>query len=154
MCRWVSIIPGMTMPPAASTSNVSSGTSSAGPTASIRSPTTRTSPSSMIRCASSIVRTVPRRKTTGRPGSGVEAFVLTGLLRVGSWNEDRLRAAGGLPLTLPGGGDVFERAPVDVDLDVAVGGVRGQAQIRVALDVERGVRDREAAHVERQRADE
>src|SRR4051812_22092205 len=154
MCRWVSIIPGMTMPSEASISKVPSGTSSPGPTASIRSPTTRTSPSSTIRCPSSIVSTVPRRKTIGRPGSGVEAFALTGLLPVGSWDEDHLRAAGGLALALPGGGDVVERAGVDVDRDVALGRVPGQAQVGVALEVQRRVGDREAADVERHGADQ
>src|SRR5579875_479547 len=48
MCRWVSIIPGMRIPPAASTSRVPSG---------------RTC------LASSMVTIVPRRKTSGRPGS-------------------------------------------------------------------------------------
>jgi hypothetical protein len=43
MCRCVSTIPGMTMPFAASISTVPSGTSSRGPIAAIRSPTTSTS---------------------------------------------------------------------------------------------------------------
>src|ERR671921_640457 len=65
MCRWVSIIPGITMPPRASISYVPGGTSSAGPTAAIRSPVTRTSASVRTVWASSIVRTVPPRRTTG-----------------------------------------------------------------------------------------
>src|SRR3712207_1025609 len=70
MCRWVSIIPGMTMPPRASISWVPSGTSSAVPTAAIRSPTTRTSAPGRTVHASSMVSTVPPRRTTGRPASG------------------------------------------------------------------------------------
>ena len=76
MCRCVSIIPGMTMPPEASISKLPSGTSSAGPTAAISSPTTSTSARSSTACASSIVNTVPARRTTGRPGSGVEASLV------------------------------------------------------------------------------
>ena len=45
MCRCVSIMPGITMPPEASISTVPSGTSRPGPTAAMRSPTTRTSAS-------------------------------------------------------------------------------------------------------------
>jgi hypothetical protein len=67
MCRCVSIMPGSTMPPAASISTVPAGTSSAGPTAAIRSPSTSTSAPSSTRCASSIGSTVPPRRTTGRP---------------------------------------------------------------------------------------
>ena len=63
MCRWVSIMPGITMPPDASISSVPSGTSRCGPTASIRSPTTRTSPSLWTVWVSSIVSTVPPRRT-------------------------------------------------------------------------------------------
>ena len=71
MCRWVSIMPGSTMPPEASTSTVPSGTGSCGPTASIRSPTTRTSAGVRTVWRASIVSTVPPRKTSGRPASGV-----------------------------------------------------------------------------------
>src|SRR4051794_14747848 len=70
MCRWVSIMPGITMPPWASISWVPSGTSRFEPTASIRSPTTRTSASFSTVQASSMVRTVPPRNTRGRPASG------------------------------------------------------------------------------------
>ncbi len=64
MCRWVSIMPGITMPPAASISSVPSGTASPTPTAAIRSPVTRTSwPDRTVRLAST-VRTVALRKTT------------------------------------------------------------------------------------------
>src|SRR5215213_1858522 len=154
MCRWVSIMPGMTMPPAASISNVSSGTSSPGPTASMRSPTTRTSASSSSSCASFMVSTLPCRKTIGRPVSGMGAFVLTGLLPGGSRDEDRLGAAGGPALALPGVGDVVERARIEVDDEVAVGGVLGQAQVGVALAVDRRMGDIEAAEVERRRADQ
>ena len=65
MCRWVSIMPGMTMPPVASISAVPSGTSRFGPTAAIRSPATSTSASLRTVCASSIVSTVAFRNTTG-----------------------------------------------------------------------------------------
>src|SRR4051794_33777781 len=149
MCRCVSIMPGMTMPPEASISNVPSGTSRSGPTASMRSPTTSTSPGSCRVWASSRVSTVPRRKTIGRPGSGVEVF--TGLL---SRDKDLLGAAGGLALALPGVGDLVERAAVEVDGDVAVGGVPGQFQVRLALELERRVVHREAADVDRLRADQ
>src|SRR3954463_762924 len=154
MCRCVSIMPGITMPCAASISNDPSGTSRPGPTASMRSPTTRTSASSRSSCASFMVSTVPPRKTIGRPGSGVEAFVLTGLLGVGSRDEARLRPAGGLALALPGVADVLERPRVDVDRDVAVGGVLRQSQVRVALELRRRMGDGEAADVERPGADE
>src|SRR3954469_2120839 len=70
MCRCVSIIPGITTPPVASTTCVPSGVSRSCPTAAIRSPTTRTSPPSRIVCESSIVSTVPPRSSTGRPSSG------------------------------------------------------------------------------------
>src|SRR5580693_1189254 len=66
MCRWVSIIPGITMPPLASISAVPSGTARRDPTAAIRSPATSTSASNRTVCASSIVSTVPPRSTTGR----------------------------------------------------------------------------------------
>src|SRR5581483_559656 len=69
MCRCVSIMPGMTMPPEASISRVPSGTASAGPTAAIRSPVTSTSAPVSTWCASSIVSTVAFRNTTGRPGA-------------------------------------------------------------------------------------
>src|SRR4051794_3560494 len=67
MCRWVSIIPGITIPPRASISVVPSGTSRCGPTAAIRSSTTSTSASVRTVCELSMVRTVPPRSTTGRP---------------------------------------------------------------------------------------
>ena len=63
MCRCVSIIPGITMPPVASISVVPSGTSRCGPTASIRSPLTSTSPPWCTVCASSMVSTVAFRNT-------------------------------------------------------------------------------------------
>src|SRR4051794_14654178 len=100
-----------------------------------------------------MVNTVPRRKTIGRPGSRMEAFVLTGLLGVRSRDEDRLGPAGGLALAVPDGGDVIERTRSDVDGQVAARGVPGQTQVGVALDVERRVGDGEAADVERFRAD-
>src|SRR4029450_2243604 len=84
MCRWVSIIPGMTMPPEASTSCVSSGTSSRGPTAAIRSPTTSTSQSTRTVDASSMVSTVPPRNTTGRPGTGASASGAEGVIESSS----------------------------------------------------------------------
>ncbi len=64
MCRWVSIIPGITIPPAASTSTAPAGAASPGPTAAIRSPSTSTSASASTVCASSMVSTIPPRKTT------------------------------------------------------------------------------------------
>src|SRR4051812_4840755 len=149
MCRWVSIIPGMTMPPEASISNVPSGTSRSGPTASMRSPTTSTSPGSWRSCEALSVSTVPRRKTIGRPGSGGEAF--TGLL---SRDKDHLGATGGPALALPGVGDLVERAAVDVDHDVAVGGVLRELQVGLALEVERRGGDRETAQVDGLRADQ
>src|SRR5215467_4896657 len=68
MCRCVSIMPGMTMPPDASISAVPSGTSSPGPTAAIVSPVTSTSAPVSTVCAASMVSTVALRNTTGRPG--------------------------------------------------------------------------------------
>ena len=82
-------------------------------------------------CASSIVSTVPRRRTIGRPGSGVEASVLM----LGSFPG---RVTGRGPVFGPPAawrwrshavGDVVERDAVDVDGDVAAGGVLGQAQV-------------------------
>jgi hypothetical protein len=64
MCRCVSIIPGITMPPLASISSAPSGAARCGPTAAILSPVTSTSAPVRIVCASSIVRTVPLRSTT------------------------------------------------------------------------------------------
>src|SRR5580658_8436221 len=69
MCRWVSIMPGMRMPPAASISAVPSGTARFGPTAAMRSPLTRTSAPSRTWWASSRVKTVAFRNTTDRPGA-------------------------------------------------------------------------------------
>ena len=68
-------MPGITMPPVASISWVPSGTSRACPTAAIRSPTTSTSAPVSTVWASSIVSTVPPRRTTGWPGSGVWLIV-------------------------------------------------------------------------------
>src|SRR5829696_2839663 len=146
-------MPGITMLSAASISNVPSGTSRPGPTASMRLPTTRTSASSSSSWASFIVSTVPPRKTIGRPGSGSGAFVVIGLLVVVSGDEDQLRAAGRLALALPRLGDLVEPTGVDIDRDVAGGGVLGQARVRVALEVERRMGHGEAADVERCRAD-
>jgi hypothetical protein len=69
MCRWVSIMPGITMPPDASISTVPAGTSSAGPTAEIRSSTTSTSAPCSTCPASSMASTVPPRRTTGGLGA-------------------------------------------------------------------------------------
>src|SRR3954452_14476010 len=148
MCRCVSIMPGMTMPPEASISSAPSGASSPGPTASMRSPTTSTSASRCISWASFIVRTVPRRNTIGRPGC---SSLLMGLL---SRDEDLLRAAGCLLLALPRVRDLVERAGLDVDDDAAVRGVGGQPPIGVALDLDRRIGDVEAAEVEAFGADE
>ena len=76
MCRWVSIMPGMTMPPVASISAVPSGTCRFGPTAAIRSSVTSTSASARIRCPSSMVSTVALRKTSGRPATRSAAVVI------------------------------------------------------------------------------
>src|SRR2546421_632122 len=76
MCRCVSIIPGITMPPLASTSSVPSGTSRRGPTAAIRSPVTSTSAPVRTVCASSMVSTVPPRSTTGRPAASSWGFAI------------------------------------------------------------------------------
>src|SRR4051812_17636942 len=83
MCRCVSIIPGITRPPEASISNVPSGTSRPGPTASIRWPTTRTSVSARTDRPGSMGRTVPPRKTIGRPDSGAPALLDS--VMVSSW---------------------------------------------------------------------
>src|SRR5204862_344173 len=69
MWRWVSTMPRMTMASDASISNGPAGPSRPGPTAAIVSPSISTSASVRNSCASFIVRTVPRRSTTGRPGS-------------------------------------------------------------------------------------
>src|SRR5271166_3785844 len=69
MCRWVSIIPGITMPPLASISSAPSGAWRRGPTAAIRSAVTSTSASVRMVWASSMVSTVPPRSTAGRPTS-------------------------------------------------------------------------------------
>jgi hypothetical protein len=66
MWRWVSMNPGVMMPPVASISSASAGTSSFGPTAVMVSPVTSTSAFSSVP-AESIVMTVALRKTTGRP---------------------------------------------------------------------------------------
>src|SRR2546430_1314752 len=76
MCRCVSIIPGITMPPLASISSEPSGASSRGPTAAILSPVTSTSASARIVWASSMVSTVPPRSTTGRPAATSSGFVI------------------------------------------------------------------------------
>src|SRR5829696_650353 len=81
MCRCVSIIPGITMPPEASISCAPSGASRPGPTPAILSSTTSTSLSCRTSWASFIVSTVPRRRTTGRPGAIVAA---SALIRLGS----------------------------------------------------------------------
>src|SRR5713226_810968 len=75
MCRCVSIIPGITMPPLASISSAPSGASSRGPTAAILSPVTSTSVSVRTVWASSMVSTVPPRSTTGRPAA-TSGFVM------------------------------------------------------------------------------
>src|SRR4029079_8069499 len=64
MCRWVSIMPGSTMPWEASISRVPSGTCSRCPMSAMRSPVTSTSVSGSTRWVASIVRTVPPRSTT------------------------------------------------------------------------------------------
>src|SRR4051812_28415687 len=155
MCRWVSIMPGMTMPSEASISKVCSGTSSAGPTPAMRPSTARTSASWRTSCASFIVSTVPRRRTTGRPGSGAVGSVVmaSGSFRR-SRDEDLLAASGGAALALPGVGDLVERPALEVDGDVAAGRVLGQAQVPLAAHVHGREGDREAADVERLRADQ
>src|SRR4051794_35711592 len=65
MCRWVSIIPGITMPPEPSISTVPSGTSRLGPTAAILSSWVSTSAPVSTVFASSITSTVAPRSTTG-----------------------------------------------------------------------------------------
>src|SRR4051812_1498613 len=102
MCRWVSIIPGITIPPLASISCVPGGTSSRGPTASIRSPTTRTSASVSTVDEASMVRTVPPRNTSGRPASGAPGWatdaasdwLTMGLLDVGVCSRTVVRRPG------------------------------------------------------------
>ena len=65
MCRWVSTMPGMMMPPDASISWVPSGTERPTPTSAILPSTTRTSPFGRTVCWSSIVSTIPLRNTMG-----------------------------------------------------------------------------------------
>src|SRR6185312_11483055 len=76
MCRCVSIIPGITMPPLASISSAPSGASSRGPTAAILSPVTSTFASARMVWASSMVSTVPPRNTTGRPAATSSGFAI------------------------------------------------------------------------------
>src|SRR3954451_21751110 len=76
MCRWVSTIPGITMPSEASISRVPSGTSRDWPTAAIKPSTTSTSPPGSTVWASSMVTTVPPRKTIGAPTSDVDIALL------------------------------------------------------------------------------
>src|SRR3954447_4693172 len=86
MCRWVSIMPGITMPPVASISWVPSGTWRRLPTSAMRSSTTSTSASVSTVEASSIVRTVPPRNTSGRPlcGAASDMVIVSSWLR---WHE-------------------------------------------------------------------
>src|SRR5215208_3345348 len=156
MWRWVSIMPGITMPSEASISTVPSGTSRSGPTAAISSPTTRTSASFRTSWASFMVSTVPRRSTTGRPPSisltagsspsGCPAPFQVEVAR--SRNKHELGAAAALALALPRGLDLLERELLDVDPDVAGGDVAGQLEEPRATDVGWGMCDREAAQVE------
>src|SRR5690606_21558765 len=67
MCRWVAIIPGMTMPPVASISAAPSGASRSGPTAVSVPPATRTSARSRTSRPSPPGATIPPRSTKGRP---------------------------------------------------------------------------------------
>src|SRR5215472_9863373 len=76
MCRCVSIIPGITIPPLASISSAPSGACRRGPTAAILSPVTSTSASVRTVWASSMVSTVPPRSTTGRPAATSSGFVI------------------------------------------------------------------------------
>src|SRR6516225_6644614 len=76
MCRCVSIIPGITMPPLASISSAPSGACRRGPTSAILSPVTSTSASVRTVWASSMVSTVPPRSTTGRPAATSSGFVI------------------------------------------------------------------------------
>src|SRR5262249_42488528 len=64
---WVSTMPGMRMPPEASTTTASSGARSSAPTRSIRSPRTSTSPRSSRPIAGSMDSTVASRNRMGRP---------------------------------------------------------------------------------------
>src|SRR5919109_2193477 len=158
MWRCVSTMPGMTMPPDASISNAPSGASRPGPTPAMRSSITRTSVPSRTSWSSFIVSTLPRRRTTGRPGSGAGASGLMGAallpvtLSLGwctSRDQHHLRAAGGLPLALPRRLDVVERPAVHVDDDVPPCRVLRQAEVRVPLELGTWMGDREAADVER-----
>src|ERR1700759_4705366 len=76
MCRCVSIIPGITMPPLASISSAPSGACRRGPTPAILSPVTSTSASVRTVWASSMVSTVPPRSTTGRPAATSSGFAI------------------------------------------------------------------------------
>src|SRR4051794_8198567 len=160
MCRWVSIIPGITIPSEASISNVPSGTSSAGPIAAILSSTTSTSAPCRTSWASFMVSTVPLRMTTGRPASisvnvsssfGLPAPFQADVAR--SRTEHLLRTARGAALALPRLADARERERRDVEDDVAARHVGGQRPVPLAAHLDRRVGDREAAHVERDRPD-
>src|SRR3954451_12559791 len=160
MCRWVSIIPGITIPSAASISNVPSGTSSPGPIVAMLSTTTSTSAPCRTSWASFMVSTVPPRRTTGLPASisvnVSSSFCVLAPFQANvarSRTKDLLRTARGGALALPRLADAGERERVDVEHDVAARHVSCQRPVALAADLDRRVGDREAAHVERDRAD-
>src|SRR5215211_86694 len=157
MWRWVSIMPGITMPSEASISSAPSGASSDGPTSAIVSPTTSTSASRRMSWASFMVSTVPRRSTIGRP---VSISLKSGSSPSGcqapfqptvAWsrNQDELGAALGAALTFPGGLDLLERQRLDVDHDVTGRYMPGELQESLLPQLRWRVGDREAAQVER-----
>src|SRR5688572_623709 len=159
MWRWVSIMPGMTMPSEASISAVPSGTSSPGPTPAISSPTTSTSASRRMSCASFMVSTVPPRSTTGRPASislnvGSSPSPARHHSRrpvARSRNEHELRPALGAALALPGLLDLREWERLDVDGDVAGGDVAREVEEALPALLGRREVDAEPAQVERDR---
>src|SRR5689334_21191327 len=145
MCRCVSIMPGITMPLLASMVLTPSGVCRLGPTASILPSMTRTSASCSTSWAAFMVSTVPPRSTIG----SLMFAALLSLFR----NDYQLGSAFGRFLAFPRGGDVSQRDALHVDLDLAAGDVLGERLVRVALDLVRRVRDREARHVQRDAAD-
>src|SRR5665647_1228552 len=87
MCRWVSTMPGMMIPPAAFISNVPSGTERFWPIASMFSPTMSTSVLASTRRRLSTVTTVPLRNTIGWPSRGSSVLLARSCIVLGSFVE-------------------------------------------------------------------
>ena len=102
-----------------------------------------------VRVAQDLVRVVHRQH--GAPSQNHRPAGLDHLLPSLSVTSTSFAPPGRLPLALPGGADLLEREPLDVDDELAARRVRGQAQVALAPHVDRRVRDREAAEVERDR---